>query len=423
MPDGGILPAEMLFDPLRAGPDAGGTDEHIRKMLRIIRTHLDMDVAFVSEFTGGRRVFRHVDAGVPGQVVEGGSDALEDSYCQRVVDGRLPRLMRDACANEEALSLPVTRTLPVGAHLSVPLRTRGGRVYGTFCCFGHAPNMSLTARDLSVMEAFAAIVAEHINDDLDRERDRSLTLDRVSFCIENAAFHVRYQPIYRLHDDTVAAFECLARFEGEPYRSPDQWFDEAARVGLGDEMELAVARKALQALSSFPPDIALTVNFSPATILSDGCAAFLRTLPLERLVLEVTEHAAVANYSELSACLQPFRERGLRLAVDDAGAGHSSFRHVLDLRPDTIKLDMSLTRHIDQDLGRQALAGALAMFGRAMGSQIVAEGVETPEELDALRRVGVTKVQGFLTGRPMPLPDALALPGVVHKSLARRRRS
>lgn len=416
------MSADGMFDPLRSGPDAGGADEYIRKMLHIIRTHLAMDVAFVSEFVEGRRVFRQVEAGAPGPVVEGGSDPLEESYCQRVVDGRLPRLIQDACENIEALTLPATRALPVGAHLSVPLRMRGGQLYGTFCCFSHTPDLSLTERDLSIMEAFAAIVAEHISDELERERHHALMQDRVSFCIAQAAFHVRYQPIYRLLDDTVAAFECLARFESEPYRSPDKWLEEAAQVGLGEDLELALARKALEGLAHFPEDILLTVNFSPATILSDACAAFLRTLPLERLVVEVTEHAAVANYAELSAWLQPFRERGLRLAVDDAGAGHASFRHVLDLRPDTIKLDMSLTRHIDRDHGRQALAGALAMFGRAMGSQIVAEGVETVAELEALRRVGVTKVQGYLTGKPLPLGDALKLPGMAPTSLARRRR-
>lgn len=422
MPDGGGIAAARMLDPLRAGPADGATDTHIRKMLHIIRTHLGMDVAFVSEFVDGRRVFRQVDSAAPGPVIEGGSDLLEDSYCQRVADGRLPRLMLDAGENDEAVSLPVTRALPVGAHISVPLQMPGGQLFGTFCCFSHAPDLSLTARDLAIMEAFAAIVAEHLHDDLERERDLSLVRDRVAFCIENAAFHVRYQPIYRLNDGSVAAFECLARFSGEPYRSPDKWFEDAAVVGRGGELELALARRALEALASFPPDILLTVNFSPETILSDACAAFLRTLPLERIVVEVTEHAVVANYAELSAKLQPFRERGLRLAVDDAGAGHSSFRHVLDLRPDTIKLDMSLTRHIDRDHGRQALAGALAMFGRAMGSQIVAEGVETEAELDALRRVGVTKVQGYLTGKPMPLGDALTLPGLASQTLVRRRR-
>ncbi|RYZ12401.1 MAG: EAL domain-containing protein [Alphaproteobacteria bacterium] len=404
---------------MRFDTEAMSSDAHIRKVLNIVRTHLDMDVGFVAEFVDGKRVFRHVD-GDQSPVAPGDSGLLEDSYCQRVVDGRLPELMTDACDNAEALTISATRELPVGAHMSVPLRLPDGRVFGTFCCFSFLANPSLNARDLRILRAFAAIVADLIHEELDAQRELKQKRERIEKVIANQAFHVRYQPIYRLNDETVAGFEALARFEAEPYRSPDKWFAEADEVGLGEELEIALARKALEALSEFPKDVLLSVNFSPATIMTSSFAQLFATLPLDRVVLEVTEHAAVANYTELSARLHPFRLRGLLLAVDDAGAGHSSFRHVLDLRPDTIKLDMSLTRNIDRDRGRQALASALSMFGRAMGSQIVAEGVESEAELDALRRVGVTKVQGYLTGRPMPLADAVQLVGVKSKALRKR---
>lgn len=411
-----------LFDTIRFDTDGLSSESHIRKVLNIVRTHLDMDVGFVSEFVDGKRVFRHVD-GDQSPVAPGDSNPLEESFCQRVVDGRLPELMTDACENVEALAMPVTRELPVGAHMSVPLRLPDGRVFGTFCCFSFLANPSLNARDLRILRAFAAIVADLIYEELDAQHHLKQKRERIDGLIAQAAFHVRYQPIYRLHDETVAGFECLARFETEPYRSPDQWFAEAEEVGLAEELEIALARKALEALSVLPKDVLLAVNFSPATIMTESFGKLFATLPLERVVLEVTEHAAVANYTELSARLHAFRLRGLRLAVDDAGAGHSSFRHVLDLRPDTIKLDMSLTRNIDRDRGRQALAGALSMFGRAMGSQIVAEGVESEAELDTLRRVGVTKVQGYLTGRPMPLADAVQLVGVKSKALRRNIRA
>lgn len=408
-----------LFDTIRSETEGLSGQAHIRKVLNIVRTHLDMDVGFVSEFVDGKRVFRHVD-GDQSPVRAGEGDPLEDSYCQRVVDGRMPELMTDACENAEALTMPATRDLPVGAHMSVPLRLPDGRVFGTFCCFSFLANPSLNTRDLRILRAFAAIVADLIHEELDQQHQLKLKRERIEKLMEKTAFHVRYQPIYRLNDETVAGFECLARFETEPYRSPDQWFAEAEEVGLAEELEIALARKALEALSELPKDVLLAVNFSPATIMTESFAELFATLPLQRVVLEVTEHAAVANYTELSARLHPFRLRGLRLAVDDAGAGHSSFRHVLDLRPDTIKLDMSLTRNIDRDRGRQALAGALSMFGRAMGSQIVAEGVESEAELNTLRRVGVTKVQGYLTGRPMRLEDAVQLVGVKNAALMRR---
>ncbi|HVY89080.1 MAG TPA: EAL domain-containing protein [Hyphomonadaceae bacterium] len=416
------LPEKVdLIGSLRVEGEGLEPAAHISRVLSIVRTHLNMDVGFVSEFSEGRRVFRHVDNGVETSPVRvGGSDPLEESYCKRIVDGRLPELMQDACAVPAALELEVTRQLPVGAHISVPLRLPDGKLFGTFCCFSFTADYSLNRRDLSILRAFAAVVSELIYAELELERRFEIKRDRVLTAIETAAFHVRYQPIFRMSDEAVAGFEALARFTPEPYRPPDEWFNEAADVGLGAELEIAAARQAMLALDALPEDVMLSVNFSPETILSAAFGELLHGAPLKRLVVEVTEHAAVANYGVLAARLLPFRNRGLQLAVDDAGAGHASFRHVLDLRPDTIKLDISLTRNINQDRGRQALAGALSIFGRAMGSQIVAEGVETVEELNTLRRVGVTKVQGYLTGRPMSLDDALSLAGLRKSQTALR---
>jgi EAL domain-containing protein (putative c-di-GMP-specific phosphodiesterase class I) len=133
-------------------------------------------------------------------------------------------------------------------------------------------------------------------------------------------------------------------------------------------------------------------------------------MPLDRIILEITEHAAVADYAALNAVLKRYRANGLRLAADDAGAGYSCFRHVLDMRPNVIKLDMSLTRDIDKDPARAALASALTIFGRSIEAEIVAEGVETLAELNVMREIGVTKVQGYLLGKPQPLEAAKQTP-------------
>jgi len=100
--------------------------------------------------------------------------------------------------------------------------------------------------------------------------------------------------------------------------------------------------------------------------------------------------------------LKPLRKRGLRIAVDDTGAGHSSFRHILQMHPDYIKLDMSLSRGIDRDPARRALASALIWFAREIGCKLVAEGVEKASELRTLRDIGVKIVQGHLIARPAP---------------------
>ncbi|HEV8420861.1 MAG TPA: EAL domain-containing protein, partial [Actinomycetota bacterium] len=129
----------------------------------------------------------------------------------------------------------------------------------------------------------------------------------------------------------------------------------------------------------------------------------LRQAPATRIVVEITEHAQVADYAELLEALGDFRSRGGRLAIDDAGAGFASLRHVLVLLPDVIKLDISLTQGIDRDRNRRALASAMISFAAEIGATIIAEGIETRDELDSLRSLGVRYGQGFYIGRPRQL--------------------
>ncbi len=420
-----IMAAQAFKEELSLKEALGGLESglsaaaQIARILRVVRAHLDMDVGFVSEFTDGRRYFRQVDsASADAPIAVGGSDPLDDSYCQRIVDGRLPELMQDACEIPAALEMPVTKALPVGAHLSVPLRLADGRLYGTFCCFSFTPDHSLNERDLKILRAFAAITAELIQAELDLRQAHEEARAEIEAVLRTRRVAILYQPIYSLRSDRLTGFEALARFGGE--RTPDLWFNTAAAIGLGDELEhLAVAR-ACEGLSALPPHTALGVNLSPGAVMSPALDALFADLPLDRIVLEITEHAVVEDYAALAARLAPWRAAGLRLAVDDAGAGHSSLRHVLDLRPDIIKLDKSLTENLAHDDARRALATALTTFGQAIGSEIVAEGVETIAELTALQAIGVTKVQGFLLSRPLDLAAAraTALTGVIARAMA-----
>lgn len=122
-------------------------------------------------------------------------------------------------------------------------------------------------------------------------------------------------------------------------------------------------------------------------------------------MLEVTEHASIDDYAVIARKLEPLRQRGVRLAVDDAGAGYASFRHILKLKPDVIKLDASLVSAIDSDNGVRALAAAVIRFAEETGSKVVAEGVETEHELEVLRQLNVNKAQGYLLGRPSRLEE------------------
>lgn len=217
-----------------------------------------------------------------------------------------------------------------------------------------------------------------------------------------------YQPIVHLVENRIVGHEALARFSAEPQRTPDKWFDEAGQVGLQQELEVALIEAALKGMDRLPPDSYLSLNVSPDTILAGALDNVLAHQPMVRLMLEVTEHACVQDYALLAEALEPLRSKGLRLAVDDAGAGYASFRHILKLKPDVIKLDSSLIRNIDSDTGSRALAAALIRFAEETGCKVVAEGVETREELAMLRRLEVNKAQGYLLGRPMPLHARVA---------------
>ncbi|MGI8751115.1 MAG: EAL domain-containing protein [Acidimicrobiales bacterium] len=138
-------------------------------------------------------------------------------------------------------------------------------------------------------------------------------------------------------------------------------------------------------------------------MLDPGFDRFLDDLPLERIVIEISEHTRVEDYEVIERLLQPLRAEGLRLAVDDAGAGFASFQHVLRLRPDIIKLDISLVRNVANDGLSQRLAAALAGVGQQLDAQVVAEGIEDEETLVALQGLGVDYGQGYFLGRPAPL--------------------
>ena len=381
-----------------AAAGSGGID----RILHAVRTHLGMDVAFVSQFGAHDRVFSHVDAAGRTPIHAGDAASLENGYCQRVVDGRLPELIPNAHALPAAAQLPETAAIPIGSHLSVPIRLSDGRIYGTFCCFSFMPDTSLTERDLHMMRAFADLVAERIDLDMQARSERDSCMQRIAAAIDDDQPAIVYQPIYDVETGRIAGVESLSRFNTTPRRTPDVWFGEAARVGLGTRLEGCAVRKALHGLSLLPDDAYIAINSSPELILSGELGDHFADANLERIVLEVTEHASVANYDELLAELAPLRSRGLRIAIDDTGAGYSSMRHILSIEPDLVKLDMSLTRGIDRDRKRRALASALIAFARETGIDIIAEGVETLAEFHTLRTLGVRKVQGYLLGRPVP---------------------
>jgi EAL domain-containing protein (putative c-di-GMP-specific phosphodiesterase class I) len=232
----------------------------------------------------------------------------------------------------------------------------------------------------------------------------SARLTRVRMAFEYRRLVAVYQPIVDLRTGATRGYEALSRFQLDPLRPPDQWFAEADAAGLGPELEMHAIRSAIKSRHRLPAGTYLSVNVSPKTLLSQGFAALLQSLDGEPLVVEVTEHSAVEDYDELKRAIDQFRARGVRLAIDDLGTGFASFMHIVKLLPEFMKLDLSLTRDIEADAVKQALTAALVGFASQIGAHLIAEGVETVEEMQTLKALGVECAQGYYLGAPAPPP-------------------
>jgi EAL domain-containing protein (putative c-di-GMP-specific phosphodiesterase class I) len=202
----------------------------------------------------------------------------------------------------------------------------------------------------------------------------------------------------------VLGVEALARFEAGT--TPDVWFGEANALGMGTELELAAVKAALAQLDRLKATQFMAINASPTVVLDRRLHDLLRKHGQGRIVVEITEHQPVESYDELNVVRSRFRRDGIRVSIDDAGAGYASLHHILKLAPDIIKLDIGLTRNIDKDPIRRALAASLVMFASESNAIVTAEGIETSGEFATLHDLGVPWGQGFFIGHPEPLEDA-----------------
>jgi EAL domain-containing protein (putative c-di-GMP-specific phosphodiesterase class I) len=237
---------------------------------------------------------------------------------------------------------------------------------------------------------------------LDRHR-RALEREKIARLIDGRGLGVALQPIVDLDTRRVVGAEALARFKDADGTAipTERTFLDAHALGLGPELELAIVELALRSEGRLPDGLYLALNVSPALIgrdeLLDLVARHDHTRPL---VIEITEHQAVEDYSELDAGLGRLRKHGVRVAVDDVGSGFASFRHVTRVNPEILKLDRSLVAGIDEDPVRQSLASAIVSFARDVGAIVVSEGIESEDELDCLMELAVGCGQGFYLARP-----------------------
>jgi PAS domain S-box-containing protein len=265
---------------------------------------------------------------------------------------------------------------------------------------------------LPVLTTLASMLGSLLSPGLETRMRANDARSAIRAILDAKAFTPFFQPIVEIRSGAVVGYEALSRFaNGSP---PDVTFARAARSGLGLALETATMRAAFEAATVLPAGAYLSVNASPELIRSGEMAAILRGSD-RPIALEITEHVAIDDYDAVRADLAALGP-GVRVAVDDAGAGYASLRHILELAPDIVKLDIGLIRHINADPARQALVAGMSYFAVKRKIRLVAEGVETTAELDALRSLGISYGQGYLFGRPEdargpgPWPSNVAIP-------------
>jgi len=250
---------------------------------------------------------------------------------------------------------------------------------------------------LSAAYEFAAIATALLRPGLEDQARRHVDSRKVDDVLGDQAFRTVFQPVIELSTGATVGYEALTRFEDGV--RPDIRLAEATAVGRRLDLDVAMVETAVRSAALLPDGAWLGLNVSPAVIEERGRLEHALGQASRPLVLEVTEYERVDDYGVLSEAVRRLRPE-VRLAVDDAGAGYASLRHVLMLKPDFVKLDQEWIRGVEGDAARQALIGALVLFSKRTRSVLIAEGIETEAELDTLRSLGVELGQGFFLGRP-----------------------
>lgn len=214
-----------------------------------------------------------------------------------------------------------------------------------------------------------------------------------------------FQPIVDLRRGSAVAVEAFGRFPASIGRSPALLFSDAAVLGLAVDLDLAAIHTALAAARELPQDVSVSINVSPHTLRTDRLPAVIADAGWDptRIIIELTEQVPVNEYAPIVSALREIRSRGCRLAIDDAGAGYASFKHILALAPDLIKLDRFLITDVDTDPARRALIKAVVTFAAEVGGDVTAEGIESAAQATAVEDLGVHYGQGYHLGKPVPV--------------------
>jgi EAL domain-containing protein (putative c-di-GMP-specific phosphodiesterase class I)/DNA-binding NarL/FixJ family response regulator len=440
---GSIDEAERIRGLEIGANDYLGKPVRIRELTARVRAQLRERTAWTSELERGRAVRRNLNAALEGLAETGslmelagelsrrlpgalhvdgvailhfGSDAVRSIAASGVLSGRFPagRVVDEPLGREIALRTAsgawtegaTARPVSDGCLVDVAfVPFRLGAAGAPLGCLVYAAHPGMHGVPLShrlpdLIDATGQIVVV-LRPAVERAETADAAITRLRGVIDQQAYAMVFQPIVRLDGRTLVAVEALTRFADG--RAPDIVFEEAAAIGLGGALERATAAAALEGASSLDRAVALTINLSPDVILHEASLPEVFASADRPVVVELTEHERVDDYDAVRAALRDLGSN-VRLAIDDAGSGFASLRHIYALEPAYVKLDIEWVRLIDQDPIRRALVSGLVHFAAETGCELIAEGIETEAELAALGDLGVGLGQGYLLGRPGPAP-------------------
>ncbi|MBT8159217.1 MULTISPECIES: EAL domain-containing protein [Arthrobacter] len=237
-------------------------------------------------------------------------------------------------------------------------------------------------------------------------RSEAAVRSRIEAVLHGRMLVTAFQPVRDLADGSVIGAGAMTRFLGEDGGSTEEWFADAKHARLAGDLEFAALESALAAAAELPAHLFVTLKLSPATCLDPLLPVLLEETALDpaRMVLELTEAMTREQPAPVVAALAPLRRKGLRLAIDHAGSFFTSIRHIRHVRPEIITLDRNLIAGIDTDEVRSSLVEALVGLAEHIGAVVIAQGIETAEELATVTALGVTAGQGYFLGRPTTRP-------------------
>ena len=383
--------------PRRRTPE----QEQVAELLRTARESLGLPLAFLSRLDGRTQHLEVIESPLPVVYKDGNTQDQSTSLCQAIMDKKLPPVIPDLRRHPEAMDLPAAKfPRHIRSYVSVPVTLSDGSVYGTFCAAGFTADRNLGKRDKHLMDVLARAAALVIEPSVTELARRGEIEDRLLPVIRAGGPVVVLQPIVDLATGRRTGAEALSRFPKEWGKTPDVVFAEAHSVGLGHVLELLALERAAEHLVRVGGYVSM--NVSPGTLLTPECDQLLSRLPADRILLELSEHDPVDDYEALGVALAGLRERGMKLAIDDVGAGFSSLRHIVLTSPDVIKLDRSIVDGVARESVLTTLVRSLVDFAHSCGARVVAEGVETEADARTLVALEVDAGQGWFYGRPGP---------------------